>query len=174
MLNNGWPTVYRLPFRKTLSLLPALFGASLCNWIVYLPCLTCDLPCIDASSSAGGICIFSLYHLQGPILLEGSCPHWQEMANVEVSFLCYQRYTIHICSSSICKSLKKSFSHFPLSNLIKWQIVLYYSLIQVISALAYLVYFIDRYQQYWLRTAWGFENKLVFTISVVSYFIIPF
>jgi hypothetical protein len=86
--------------------------------MVDLSCMTCNcnLPCIDASSSAGGICIFSLYHLQGSILLEGSCPHWQEMANIEVSFLCYQRYTIHICSSSICKSLKNSFSHLPLSN----------------------------------------------------------
>lgn len=37
-----------------------------------------------------------------------------------------------------------------------------YSFTQVISALAYLVHFIDGYQQYWLRTAWGFDNEVSF------------
>jgi hypothetical protein len=37
-----------------------------------------------------------------------------------------------------------------------------YSFVQVISALAYLVHFIDGYQQYWLRTAWGFDNEVSF------------
>nr|CAB3490253.1 unnamed protein product [Digitaria exilis] len=34
--------------------------------------------------------------------------------------------------------------------------------VKVISALAYLVHFIDGYQQYWLRTAWGFDNEVSF------------
>jgi len=37
-----------------------------------------------------------------------------------------------------------------------------HSFVQVISALAYLVHFIDGYQQYWLRTAWGFDNEVSF------------
>jgi hypothetical protein len=37
-----------------------------------------------------------------------------------------------------------------------------YSFVQVISALAYLVHFIDGYQQYWLRTSWGFDNEVSF------------
>lgn len=37
-----------------------------------------------------------------------------------------------------------------------------HSFVQVISALAYLVHFIDGYQQYWLRTAWGFDNEVTF------------
>uniref|UniRef100_A0A0D9XTY9 RING-CH-type domain-containing protein n=1 Tax=Leersia perrieri TaxID=77586 RepID=A0A0D9XTY9_9ORYZ len=39
-------------------------------------------------------------------------------------------------------------------------ILFIFALVQfVISALAYLVHFIDGYQNYWLRTAWGFDNE---------------
>ncbi|CAD6256299.1 unnamed protein product [Miscanthus lutarioriparius] len=42
-------------------------------------------------------------------------------------------------------------------------ILFIFALVQiVISALAYLVHFIDGYQQYWLRTAWGFDNEVSF------------
>uniref|UniRef100_A0A8R7Q4A6 RING-CH-type domain-containing protein n=1 Tax=Triticum urartu TaxID=4572 RepID=A0A8R7Q4A6_TRIUA len=42
-------------------------------------------------------------------------------------------------------------------------ILFIFALVQfVISALAYLVHFIDGYQQYWLRTAWGFDNEVTF------------
>ncbi|KAG8081748.1 hypothetical protein GUJ93_ZPchr0014g47044 [Zizania palustris] len=34
--------------------------------------------------------------------------------------------------------------------------------IKVISVLAYLVHFIDGYQNYWLRTAWGCDNEVSF------------
>ncbi|ONM27174.1 RING/FYVE/PHD zinc finger superfamily protein [Zea mays] len=42
-------------------------------------------------------------------------------------------------------------------------ILFIFALVQtVISALAYLVHFLDGYQQYWLRTAWGFDNQVSF------------
>jgi len=42
-------------------------------------------------------------------------------------------------------------------------ILFIFALVQfIISALAYLVHFIDGYQQYWLRTAWGFDNEVSF------------
>ncbi|XP_047091136.1 uncharacterized protein LOC124702983 [Lolium rigidum] len=42
-------------------------------------------------------------------------------------------------------------------------ILFIFALVQfVISALAYLVHFIDGYQQYWLRTSWGFDNEVSF------------
>jgi len=33
---------------------------------------------------------------------------------------------------------------------------------QVIASLAYLVYLIDGYQQYWLRLLWGFDSEMSF------------
>ena len=33
---------------------------------------------------------------------------------------------------------------------------------QVIAALAYMVYFIDSYQQSWLRHIWGFDSEVTF------------
>lgn len=36
------------------------------------------------------------------------------------------------------------------------------SLSQVIAALAYMVYFIDSYQQSWLRHIWGFDSEVTF------------
>jgi hypothetical protein len=33
---------------------------------------------------------------------------------------------------------------------------------QVIASLAYLVYFIDGFKQFWLRQAWGFDSELSF------------
>jgi hypothetical protein len=50
----------------------------------------------------------------------------------------------------------------PYLHSIEWPVVFSYSFIQVITALAYLVHFIDGYQQYWLRTAWGFDNEVSF------------
>ncbi|EEC68434.1 hypothetical protein OsI_36628 [Oryza sativa Indica Group] len=42
-------------------------------------------------------------------------------------------------------------------------ILFIFALVQfVISALAYLVHFIDGLQNYWLRTAWGFDNEVSF------------
>lgn len=42
------------------------------------------------------------------------------------------------------------------------EFVFCYLFVQVISALAYLVHFIDGLQNYWLRTAWGFDNEVSF------------
>jgi hypothetical protein len=80
---------------KAFSSLPTVHFTGCLTWSFLLQ-LNCwfyfkigNLPCLDASSYTGGICIFSLHHLQGSILLEGSFPHWQEMANIKVSFLRY-------------------------------------------------------------------------------------
>lgn len=39
---------------------------------------------------------------------------------------------------------------------------LYVHCMQVIASLAYLVYFIDGFKQFWLRQAWGFDSELSF------------
>lgn len=61
-------------------------------------------------------------------------------------------------------SLWEYMGHLSLSNNVFYWVLksISYSAFQVISALAYLVHFIDGYQQYWLRISWGFDNEVSF------------
>ncbi|XP_061344776.1 uncharacterized protein LOC133290650 isoform X5 [Gastrolobium bilobum] len=64
--------------------------------------------------------------------------------------LCFGRHFIAPCK---CKGTSKYVHRECLDN---WRAV------KVIASLAYLVYLVDGYQQYWLRLVWSFDSELSF------------